>query len=329
MLAAHFLNVGHGDCTFVDLPSGRLMMVDVNNSRTLPKGDREALAERHGQTEAEFAFARIMETGYRSWSDYYESFLVDPYDYYQEHFKGRSIWRYVQTHPDMDHMSGLRRFFWDQAVGLSNFWDTKNSKELSVADFREARMAEAGYQYSDWEAYQELRNGRHGSPAIGNNVLRVEQSEIGQYWSDDEIAVLSPTPDLAEYCDGIEKWNNVSYVFRVQHAGRRIILPGDAEKPAWDKIETTISTADLKCDVLKAAHHGRESGYSETATEKMDPDFVICSVGKKPSTDASDEYAAQGADVFSTRLNGTITVEILDSGTVAIYDRGHALLGSS
>jgi hypothetical protein len=40
----HFLNVGHGDCTFIDLPSGRLMMIDINNSKSLPEGDVIALA---------------------------------------------------------------------------------------------------------------------------------------------------------------------------------------------------------------------------------------------------------------------------------------------
>jgi len=32
-LVLHFLNVGHGDCTFIELPSGRLMMIDINNSK--------------------------------------------------------------------------------------------------------------------------------------------------------------------------------------------------------------------------------------------------------------------------------------------------------
>jgi len=36
-LVIHFLNVGHGDCTFIELPSGRLMMIDINRqSRPRP-----------------------------------------------------------------------------------------------------------------------------------------------------------------------------------------------------------------------------------------------------------------------------------------------------
>ncbi|HKP99795.1 MAG TPA: hypothetical protein VJ735_05640 [Actinomycetes bacterium] len=40
----HFLNVGHGDCTFVDLPSGRLMMIDINNFRRTYHGALAKLA---------------------------------------------------------------------------------------------------------------------------------------------------------------------------------------------------------------------------------------------------------------------------------------------
>jgi competence protein ComEC len=34
MLRIHFLNVGHGDCTIISHPSGRLTMIDINNSKT-------------------------------------------------------------------------------------------------------------------------------------------------------------------------------------------------------------------------------------------------------------------------------------------------------
>lgn len=70
--------------------------------------------------------------------------------------------------------------------------------------------------------------------------------------------------------------------------------------------------------MLKAAHHGSESGYSESAVAWMSPSLVICSVGEKPETDASVEYRAQGAEVLSTRYNGTIIVTIEDDGGYSI-----------
>jgi hypothetical protein len=44
-LEIHFLSVGHGDCTIIQFPSGRVMMIDINNSKTLPDDDVVALAE--------------------------------------------------------------------------------------------------------------------------------------------------------------------------------------------------------------------------------------------------------------------------------------------
>ncbi len=128
-LVLHFLNVGHGDCTFVKFPSGRLMMVDINNSKSLPREDEVALAEQDGRR---IDLSKALSDDERRWEEYYQSLLVDPYDYYHDHFSGQHIFRYVQTHPDMDHMSGLHRFFWQERVPLLNFWDTSHSKDLGT-----------------------------------------------------------------------------------------------------------------------------------------------------------------------------------------------------
>jgi hypothetical protein len=78
-LIVHFLNVGHGDCTFVELPTGRLMMIDINNSKTLPDDDVAALAASRRLSLHEFKRLGSY-AGLRSWKNYYESLLVDPYD---------------------------------------------------------------------------------------------------------------------------------------------------------------------------------------------------------------------------------------------------------
>ena len=132
----HFLNVGHGDCTIIEHPSGRLTMIDINNSKSLSDKDVAGLAAALGVSEWEFRRAgSILEGSTMSWEDYYKSKLVDPHDYYKTNFDGRSIFRYVQTHPDMDHMSGLDRFFWQEQVPLWNFWDVAHAKTMTDIDF--------------------------------------------------------------------------------------------------------------------------------------------------------------------------------------------------
>src|SRR6266496_3429473 len=284
MLTLHFLNVGHGDCTFVELPSARLMMIDINNSTSLPESDVLALAEHEGVSLARF-MAKGAYFQARSWEDYYESLLVDPHDYYVDHFSGRSVFRYIQTHPDMDHMGGLHRFFWQEEVTLENFWDVEHNKTKDEDDF-----ANSPYAYVDWLVYRLLRDGT-GPNNSTHKVIHNLRGDNGHYWSDDSIEVLSPTTELISACNTSENYNNCSYVLKLTYAGRTVILPGDAERPAWTSMLEDLGEDAMKCDVFKAAHHGRESGYDEDAVSAMSPDIVICSVGKKPSTDASDEYA--------------------------------------
>jgi beta-lactamase superfamily II metal-dependent hydrolase len=322
-LTTHFLNVGHGDCTLIEHPSGRITMIDINNSKSLPEPDIDALAEDLGLTASAFRAGGSPPAGFKSWEEYYRSFLVDPVDYFRETFGGdATVFRYIQTHPDMDHMSGLFRFFRQEEIDVQNMWDIEHTKDLDSDSF-----TSSPYDELDWLVYKLMRSGMVKQGAE-HKVIHPLRGDERQYWADDDIRILGPTQDLIDYANETENWNNLSYVLRLEHAGRSIILPGDAEKPAWDKIESFDETEDLPCDILKASHHGRESGYSESATDAMSPDYVICSVGKKPSTDASDEYASHGAKVLSTRYHGTITVTIEDDGAVQIADRNGTSIGS-
>jgi beta-lactamase superfamily II metal-dependent hydrolase len=220
----------------------------------------------------------------------------------------------------MDHMSGLHRIFWQDRVGLENLWDTTHSKTMDEDDFDHSR-----YSYTDWLVYQLLRLGcgpGNGAEAVeeSHRVIHNLRGDTGPFWTPDGIEVLSPTADLIADCDESENFNNCSYVLKVTHAGRTVILPGDAETAAWESILYKPGAKAISCDILKASHHGRESGYHEEAVDAMSPEVVICSVGKKPDTDASDEYKSHGAEVFSTRHCGTITVKIWDDGDVWIQN---------
>jgi len=322
-LKIHFLNVGHGDCTFLEIPgttnnqSDHLMMVDINNSESL--SDETELAADLGLTIAQFKYVRAASIN-KSWEDYYKSLLVDPYDYYKDNLMSKygSIFRYIQTHPDMDHMSGLHRFFWEEKVPLLNFWDIAHTKEMSEEDFDNSR-----YSYIDWLVYKALRAGldpdSSSTDKTDHRTIYRHRHATGEFWTNDSIEILSPTPELLKTCnENGTSWNSSSYVFRVNYGGRSVVLAGDAEGPAWDSM-LEGAKGQLPCDILKAAHHGRESGHHADVVNEMDPDFVICSVGdKKGIPDASPLYRKQGATVFSTRAKGTITVTIWYDGEVWI-----------
>ena len=98
----HFLNVGKGNCTIIDFPSERLSVIDIDDSRAISAYER-TLMEKAGKAK-----------------------LTNPIDYIASEFADREIFRFILTHPDMDHMSGIKRLFEEKYV--RNFWDTKNDK---------------------------------------------------------------------------------------------------------------------------------------------------------------------------------------------------------
>ncbi|UKD53646.1 hypothetical protein L3Q65_38035 [Amycolatopsis sp. FU40] len=318
-LEIHFLNVGHGDCTMIKFPSGRVMMIDINNSKSLPDEDIDALAEEMNLSR--FQFKTLYKSAGRTWEQYYESMLVDPVDYFNENFSGESVFRYVQSHPDMDHMNGLSNFFWSHKIPVMNFWDTAHNRTFEKGDFDNSR-----FQYIDWLAYKIMQSGVGPDDDTGEPSIRVFKNYRGdsrKYWDEDNIEVLSPTESLIDACNAAGLYNNCSYVLKVSHAGRSVILPGDAEAASWKGILENVDDESLRCDVLKAAHHGRSSGFHRESVEVMKPTAVICSVGKKPSTDASSEYSKLGASVFSTRYHGTLKLTIWDDGDLWICNSRH------
>lgn len=59
-----------------------------------------------------------------------KKYPVNPISYMKDH-EISSIFRYVQTHPDMDHMDGIEALF--DEFSPTNFWDTDNTKEMKAS----------------------------------------------------------------------------------------------------------------------------------------------------------------------------------------------------
>ena len=70
-----------------------------------------------------------------------KAYPVNPIDYVRP-FGIASVLRFVLTHPDMDHMDGIRDFF--RAFAPVNFWDTQNTREIEFEDG-------SPYRAEDWE----------------------------------------------------------------------------------------------------------------------------------------------------------------------------------
>jgi competence protein ComEC len=269
----HFLNVGKGSCSIINFPSRRLSMVDIDNSRL--EGDDT---------------------------------LTDPVAYLKREYPNMGLFRFILTHPDMDHMSGLHEL--SQAVAISNFWDTDNSKSFADSDWENSP-----YDRADWDAYQRMR--ATGDHPRCLRLLQGETSESKCCWTQDGICILAPTTKLVQLGnEGDEpEYHHLSYVLRVEHAGTSILFGGDASVEAWDEIKATCDAAALKADIFVAPHHGSPKNVNQAVFKNIAPDFVIVSVatGVEYDYDYYSSLATKG--VLSTKHYGTMKMTVKDDGT--------------
>ena len=184
-LDIHFLDVGHGDCTVVEFPE-RLTVIDINNCKSFGKETEAELRRRnqppppnpylpqlHGGLSALAAgglgalgrmvppppasptladlMAQIVEARLKLERE--KDKLTDPITYYKAHFTGRPIFRYVQTHPDMDHMAGLHRIWAEEKIPILNFWDTKHCIEKDEVAML---TGEVNHEIKDWQTYKQF-----------------------------------------------------------------------------------------------------------------------------------------------------------------------------
>jgi competence protein ComEC len=291
----NILNVGAGSCIVIESPSGRRSMVDINDGGELREVGAMAIPQR-------LALARSLET--------LKAKLVDPIEFCKANGI-YELWRFILTHPDADHMSGIRRVLAGE-LPTSFFWDIPHKR---VRTKRSEFKTEAAYQ--DWLAYQALRDGKLESP----KRLSPLRGAAEHYWVDDDIEILSPTTSMVADCDKADVYNDASYVLRVNHGPTSVLLPGDVEAKGWnDMIDAGL---DLSANVLVASHHGRKSGYSEKAMAHIQPNVVIISTDQlDPDHDAEDDYRKWTEHVYSTRVHGTLWVRMYDDGSFEIHKHG-------
>ena len=138
MATIHFLNVSNGTCAVIRHNSGHVTVLDVCNAKSR-EPVMEALSAASAKTE------RGVTGDFRQ-----KKYPVNPVAYMHEH-NISDIFRYIQTHPDMDHMDGIEFLF--EVFSPVNFWDTDNQKEIPNSSWLGSR-----YSKEDWEFYKRLRD---------------------------------------------------------------------------------------------------------------------------------------------------------------------------
>lgn len=270
----HFLNVKDGDCSIIEHYSGHKTVIDVCHAQPV-----EALQEA--------LVAALAKSDRGIGGDFQQKkYPVNPISYIREHGIS-SIFRYVQTHPDMDHMDGIEALF--DKFSPINFWDTDNTKEMPSS-----RWQGSPYRESDWKFYKRLRDAK---PEDDPKRLTLYSGARGQYYNQgsdgsgggDGLHILAPTKELvAEANELDEEYNRCSYVVLYRTGENRIVFGGDSHDETWDHILEHHKDDVTDIDLLIAPHHGRKSGRSYKFLDTLTPTLTFFG-------NARSEHLAYGA----------------------------------
>lgn len=259
MAILHFLNVKEGDCSVIKHNSGRVSVIDVCNAKAVDVSEDRILS--------------VMAKSERGISGNFQQkkYPVNPIAYMRDHGMS-SVWRYVQTHPDMDHMDGIQAFFGE--FDPDNLWDTDNNKEMA------SPWDSTRYQEVDWKFYKRMRDTK---PTSGPKRLTLFSGDSGKYWNEGEggaagdgLHVLAPTKELLEEAnETAADYHRASYVLRYRTGGSRIVFGGDSHDASWDHILEAHRDDVTDIDLLIAPHHGRKSGRSYKFLDTLNPTLTF------------------------------------------------------
>jgi beta-lactamase superfamily II metal-dependent hydrolase len=259
MTKFHFLNVKKGDCSIIEHASGHISVIDVCNARKEYKEESELgeLLDRVLEKESSGNFNQKADP-------------VNPIKYLND-FGINSIFRFVLTHPDMDHMDGIKDLF--EIFSPINFYDTNNDKEI---DFSEG----SPYREEDWEFYKGIRN---ENPDEDPKRLTLYSGDDGKYrtkdWDGnrpgDAFYVLTPTSELVEEANEFEDYNDCSYVILYRSSGGDILLCGDANDKTWEHLIENHKDSITDIDLLIAPHHGRKSDRDYSFLNIVNPKMTL------------------------------------------------------
>lgn len=282
MSTVHFLNVREGDCTLIQHGTGRNTVIDICCGRELSE---------------QSAFASLGNF-------HQKEHPVNPISYIEEHGV-EGIFRFILTHPDMDHMDGLKALY--DAFPFPNFWDTANTKKM------DEKEGWGRYKQEDWDFYQRIRLSSNEPKA-----LNLYANAQGQYYNRDEtgaaggdgLFILSPTKELVEEANRTGNFNDCSYVLLYQVGRWKIIFAGDSEEKTWDHILDAYQEEVSDVDVLIAPHHGRKTGGNTNFLDVLKPKLTL--FGNAKSKDlAYDAWLRRGLWHITNNQAGCIILNVL------------------
>ena len=217
----------------------------------------------------------------------------------------------ILTHPHADHIGSAKAL-----INPSKKDITANPylEKISVAEVYDNGVASNNPLYKSYMKAVDAKGIPHHALKVGDTI---------DFGNSVKFNVLYPTADLVKSVNsGNQKSdpNNESVVGKLTYKNFSMMFTGDAEKKVESEIWADNDAKVLKCDVLKAGHHGSHTSSTEEFVKAVNPSVVLISCGPEeerrntyghPHKEPLETFLKQGIDkknILCTRWNGTITV---------------------
>ena len=291
VMQIHFIDIGQGDCIFIDFPDGKTMLIDSGNRG---KGD-DVVA-------------------------YLKSIQVDKIDLLlATHTDADHIGGMKEVFAEYEVEFCLRPFVYYSGDGRSDFEDTFNmistAKEVEYCDtktyktFLDCILDEnCGYEYFNKDS----------------DFTQKFTFDNAEY----EYSADFMTPVLEIPKIGYSDANNYSPIFLLKYGEFSIMFTGDAEEQVENELLTYY--ADIPdVDVLKVGHHGSESSTSKEFLKRIKPEQSIIMCGDNatynhPRQQTLDRLIEVTSEIYRTDLQGSIVITVQASGTYEITTERYA-----
>ena len=298
-LKVYFIDIGQGDCIFIELPDGKNMLIDTGEKRNAGK-------------------AKI--------------------DKYLRDEKGNKVTidYCVATHPDSDHI-GLMPYVYEQYDVLKSYRpyvysENKSASALPYELNKGIKIKNSSNIYYDyitnvnaeqtyWEFFKD--------DSDFSNGFTGKDGEIYEY----TVNFVMPYADNLNDYQYFTTPNDFSAVIMLEYADRKILFTGDIEyetgkkgaEQSFIREFSTSNPAMVDCDVLKVAHHGSDSSTSPEFLFLVKPEYSVISCGlsnkhRHPLKSTLDNLVNCGSEIYRTDLQGTIILTI-DSKGIMTFEK--------
>jgi len=201
----------------------------------------------------------------------------------------------VLSHPQADHMNGLR--FIAEAFHPKEFW------------YNGDRVETPGYK--DLMKTLETKNISIKLPAQLQEKIIINGALVEVLYPESRGKMNSP---LSEG----KRTNNRSMVLRISYAGTSILFPGDLEAMG-EKALLEHNGPRVKSDILLSPHHGSRTSSSEAFLKAVAPRLCIISSGEDrfgrfPHPSILKRLTQMGCESICISRSGSVTLRINPRG---------------